>query len=492
MADNPTLQAIMKAMGTAWRSLRLYPRNSPMPLAASKAVCEAVEEYLQAEPSLRLEVVRGGFILRGLDGLLTAPGVADVADALASHGIGEVHFVAPPTPDGIITLLSSAQLQHHELQALGGMQKVLSEADIDEIRLVAVVLQKVEVPPEIPEDEADRFFAELAADAARLAVWLRSLLAFDDEGLIEGITTLAHAASDLPTFGRTLATAFFELDQDGKDRLLESWISLEPVRDVAVAMLGNVSPVELVAALRGGQFGLNPLSLSYAITALPVPYDISSLTAEASEALRSSDATEPEIAFLLRLINLRKAGGREPDITDTTPALLYERAESAMTPEQFEAARTLVRSRPVMDAETIRVLIGLLDSAQDLRSYSRTLEALARAVPHLFELGDPDLAMSTLREFTRRVRESSHPWPELGERLTAALDVACGAASTGALLALSVENPHAVEYAKELVTLGGDRAARGMAAAALASEEEHSMQFAESVLGRRLPELLAP
>jgi len=490
--ENPTLTKVMRTMGAAWRALRLYPATSAMPVAAAGAVAAIVGEYLEAEPSLKLDVVRDGFVLRGLEGVLTAPGVADIADALASHGIGELQFVEPPSPEDIIALLSAAQLQQQELQDQRGMQSALSAAGVLSIRVIPVVLQKVEAPPEIPEEEADRFFSELAADAMRLALWLRSLLAFDDEGLIEGLRTLADAAQDLPTFGMTLSDAFFELDQDAKDRLFEAFIELEPLREIAVATLENLSPLEVVSALRGGQFQKSPLALSYAITSLPVTYPVSELKTEVRDALRAADVPDSEVGFLERMIDLRSAGAPEPSLADAKPVYRAMVETSRLAPEQLAAARADGEARARLNVTSAGTLMVLLDAARDLRSYSRVLEALARAVPHLLEIGNPDLAMWVLREYTRRVQHSDKPWPELQDRLARAHEVSCGPESMSALLGLFSADPRAVEYAKELVTLGGDKAASSMATAALASEVEGGMEFAESVLGRRLPELLAP
>lgn len=492
MDQNPILTKVMRTLGAAWRALRLYPPTSAMPVAAAQAVSSALEEYLEAEPSLKLDVERDGFVLRGLDGVLTAPGVPDIADALASHGVGELQFVEPPSAEDIIALLSAAQLSQQELQERRGMQAALIGESVFSIRVIPLVLQKVEAPPEIPEDEADRFFAELAADAMRLALWLRSLLAFDDEGLIEGLSTLSAAAVDLPTFGMTLSDAFFELDQDAKDRLFEAYMELEPLREIAVATLENLSPLEIVSALRGGKFQASPLSLSYAITRLPAPFEVSELKTEARDALRAADVPDAEVAFLERMIDLRHAASPEPALVDAKGIYRAMLDTSRLTPEQLGAATSESEARARLNSTGAGTLMVLLDSAKDLRAYSRVLEALARAVPHLLEVGNPDLAMWVLREYTRRVQHADKPWPELQDRLARAHEVSCGAQSMAALLKLFSANGRAADYAKELVTLGGDKAASGMATTAIASEDEGSMEFAETVLGRRLPELLAP
>ena len=250
--------------------------------------------------------------------------------------------------------------------------------------------------------------------------------------------------------------------------------------------------VETVAVLRGGRYGETPLGLAYAITRLPVPYDPADLRSEAVQALKAADRPAAEVAFFERICDARRLGAAEPPLVGADPAFPAALAASALTDEQLGHVRERLTARRRLNATGVGTVMTLLGAAGDLRSYSRVLSALARAVPHLFEVGDPDLAMWVLREFTKRVESSDKPWPELEQRLTEAHEVACGTRSLAALLVLSSNNPQAVEYAKELVSLGGDNAARGMATAALASDDENAMEFAEAVLGRRLPELLAP
>jgi len=486
------LMNVMRGLGSAWRALRLYPASSPMTMEAAQRVCEAVDSYVQAEPSLKLDVVREGFILRGLDGVLSAPGVPDLTDALGAHGVGELHFVAPPTPNEVLVLLGAALLRPQELQERGGMQTVLSAEGVGAIKVVSVVLSKVETPPEIPEEEADKFLAELAADSARLAVWLRSLLASDDEGLTEGILTLATAAGDVSVFGKTLAEAFLELDGEDKDRLLEASIHLDGIRDVLVEMLANLSSVELTAAIRGGRYGHSLSGLSFALTALPVGERSNELAREVEDALRAADAGEPELQLLRQLIDTRRADGVPTPLVDADPLYRAMVDDARLHPDQFDAVISELDERRHIDGRTLTLMLRLLDTADDSTAYARMLDALARSVPHLLEIGDPQLALTVIREVSQRSVASDKPWPGLDALFARAMEEACGPASMSALLGMVCADASTVDYAKELVALGGEAASRSLASASIAAPMENSLECAEWVLGRRLPELLAP
>ena len=492
MEDNALLLAVMRSLGSAWRASRLYPPDSPMTAEAVQRICDAVEEYVQAEPSLKLDVVREGFILRGLDGVLSAPGVSDLTDALGEHGVGELHFLAPPSVEEVLVLLTAARQRPHELHEQGGMQVTLTKADVGSIRVVPLVLSKIETPPEIPEEEADKFLSELAADAGRLAVWLRSLLASDDEGLAEGIETLATAAGDVKVFGRTMAAAFLELETDETDRLLEISISLEPVRHISVEMLANLSSLELTAAIRGGRYGANTMALSFALTSLPIGDRSDELLRETVEALRAADAGKDEIRFLEQMMSVRRSSAPELALVEARREYRTMHEASRLTSDEIGSVQATATARRQLDAAGVTTVMHLLDAAGEFEPYTRVLGALARSVPHLMEAGDADLAMSVVRGLSERSLSSDKPWPGLDARFAQARDEACGMRSMAALLAMHPGDEHAVEHAKELVALGGEVAAEGLAGAAMESEAEDSMDFAEAVLGRRLPELLAP
>ena len=133
----------------------------------------------------------------------------------------------------------------------------------------------------------------------------------------------------------------------------------------------------------------------------------------------------------------------------------------------------------------------LLDLADDFGAFCRVVDALARTVPLLFEEGDPALAMDVIRRLARGDLAASKPWPELQAHMMRALEEACGARTMSAVLARFECGEQAVEYAKELVSLGGEKAALGLADAVMTSEDEATMSCAQEILGRRLPEILA-
>lgn len=486
------LTTVIRALGSAWRALKLYPAGSPMTYEVAAQACAAIEEYLQAEPSLRLDVVREGFILRGLDGVLVAPGVADLADALALHGIGEVHFTAPPEATEMLALLQAVDTLPLVSQEHGGVQAALNRANAGSIRVVAVQLAKVEAPPEIPEEEAEKFLQELAGDPDRLAQWLRSLLSADDEGLTEGILLLADAAGDVRVFGRTLALAFEELNADDRDRLLESSIHLEALNEVLAQMIANLSATELTAAIRGGRYGQNLLSISYALTAIPLGKRMDEVIGETEAALRAADVSEAEIGSLRQMIERRRAGEPELPLSDSQPYYRAALQAISLTDEQRSAVNADAASHTYLDEHDALVLLYVLDGCDNRVSYGAVLGAIARAVPRLFESGAHDLAIHVVSEIVRRSASTEKAWPGLDVQFASAVEVMSGGRSMHALLAAYATDPASAQTTKQLVALGGEHAARSIAAACIESDAEQGMELAEIVVGRRLAELLAP
>lgn len=491
MEEDGLLGTVVRNLGAAWRALRLYPPTSPLPLETAGGVCRAAEEYLHAEPNLRLSVAQEGFVFRGIDGVITAPGAPDIADALGAHGVAELHFVAPPMPEEVIAFLSAAQRLPQELRAEGGMQAVLNAAGVGALKVVAVSLQTTEALIEIPEEEADKFLAELAEDPERLASWLRGMLAYDDESLREGLRELGGAADDAETFGRSMGEAFLEQDPDGKDRLLEVSMEMEDVRDIALGMLANLTESDITAAIRGGRYGANAMSVSWALTRLPMGPRTAALEQEMRDALRAADHPETGIAFLDRMIAARRSGSREPGLAETRPLYRSVVEASRLGPEHLAAARAGATARRRLDRQTVATVLGLLDAADTFPAFCSVLSAVAASVPHLIETGDADLALEVAKDLSLRGVDSMKPWPDLDARLAQAMDTACGRRSMTALLAMFASGERAAEHAREFVALGGERAARALADAAMDSEEEAAMPCAEVVLGKQLPELLA-
>lgn len=492
MEENATLGLVVRNLGAAWRAARLYPPSSPMPLEAAQTVCASIEEYLQAEPSLQLGVVRGGFILRGLDGVIAGPGVPELAEALVSHGVAEVHFVAPPEPPDVITLLTAANEFPHELNDTGGVQGALNRGGVETIRVIAIVLTKIEAPPEIPEEEAERFLRELAGDPERLAVWLRSLLTSDDEGLIEGLRLLADASGDVRLFGRSMAGAFLELDTVEKDRMLELAMELDAVADIGAEMIASLSTVELTAALRGGSYGENLSSLSYALTKLPAGDRGEELWIETRAALAAADTDQAQLAFLDRMVAVRRSASPEPPLSESHPELAAALRATVVPPEGMSALRQAVAAKCWLDGAGVDKLFALLDTAEDFVALDRVLTALSAAVPHMLEVGELDLAMGIVEGIGDRATTVDQPWPGIEGAFSRATEAACGERSMSALVGISGIDSRATECAKDLVTSCGEYAARDLASVSLSSEADNAMAFAVDVLGRRLPELLAP
>ncbi len=489
--DNALLGSVIRTLGAAWRAQRLYPPSSPLPLEAAEAACKAVDEYLQLEPTLRLVVAREGFTIRGLEELFAAPGIPELVDALGTHGIAELHFVAPPMGEEVVAFLVAAALPPVELRTRGGMQAVLTEAGTGAVKVVAVALAASEAPIEIPEEDADKFLAELAGDPQRLAIWLRAMVTYDDEGLCEGLLELARVAKDLQAFGRSLAEAFLEQETDGKDRLLEVAIELEPVRHILIEMLANLTPSDITAAIRGGRYGENPMSVSWAVAGLPIGSRSEDLVQEMSAALGAADRPDAEVALMRRMVGVRRVASPEQPLVAAKPAYGQILEAAKLTPEHVRVSKSEVSSRRMLDLQAADTIVSLLDTSLDLELFTSVLVALARAVPHLLESGDPELALKVLNDLSGKAVGSAKDWPELNARVMQATQEACGPRSMEALVAAYASDEGAAEFAAQLVMLGGEAAARALADAAMSSPNDDAMRCAEAVLGRRLPELLA-
>ena len=85
------VEAVIRSLTTAAKTLRLYPPSSPIPTQAMQAATDALAGVLAAQPTLPLVVAREGFSFRGAP--VNTAGATDLANLLTSHGVAQVDFL---------------------------------------------------------------------------------------------------------------------------------------------------------------------------------------------------------------------------------------------------------------------------------------------------------------------------------------------------------------------------------------------------------------
>jgi hypothetical protein len=296
----------------------------------------------------------------------------------------------------------------------------------------------------------------------------------------------------VPQLIRTLAEAFMKQESEGKDALLG--LALEPgmVRELAGGMFGHLGSTDIASALCEGLFGGNMLSLSNALTNLPLQERLRQVYADVQSLLPQQGHSDKEASFLQHMMEIRARVEPEAALVDADTT--YRRVAAAVDVTEDEIAS--MRSQTTASAEKsassgVKIMLALLDQQQDFGLYAEGVDHLAAMVPRLVENSDIDLALVVVGELAARDSRAVQPWPELSGRLRQALSAALGRETMGALVAAAIQDPSRVATVREFLRFADESAIRALAEEAIAHKRE-GLEVASAVLGRRLVDLLVP
>lgn len=490
------VEATVRGIATAARSLRLYPPTSPIPRQSVDAAFQALSAVLGSQPSLTLDVAREGFTCRGTALAASIGGGSELADMLRSHGVQQVLFLPGCGVDELLAFLGVVMHAPESIRAQGGVTSALATAGAAGIRVVTVSLTvagQMEEPAE--GEDVDEFFRDLATDPDKLTTWLAAAAAGGDpRTLAEGLEELERAAGDeRERFLATLALAFQRQETDSKDVLLTIGMDDLGGREVVGGMIDRLPSTEVSASLTGGLYGKNMLSLSTALTNLPMGGRLDEIIAEVRASLETEGHGSREVEFLDHMVAVRNDPRPEAALvsSDATYAQVAQAARVAA--EAVDATRTEVaQSVAHTAAHSVPTMLALLDQQRDFNLYVKSLDALAGIVPRLVRENELQTAVSVLGEIAERENRTSQPWPELTQRLRAAMAAATGRATMSTLVdALSADPDTVSAYAHRILQVADDAGKTAFVEETLARKDDRALALAESLLGRRMIDLLA-
>lgn len=491
--DKQDLEAVIRGIASAGKALRLYPPTSPIPRQSVEAAAAALDTFLGDHPALSLTVARQGFTWRGETIGAGLPGVTDLADMLRDHGVATIDFIPGCNGDELIGLLTVIMQDRASVVAQGGMTTMLAGAGIDSIRASEVQLTVIEdVGPAIGED-IDEFLRELALDPDKLAAWMAAASAGDPAAFGEGLGELAAAVGPegMERLLETMASAFLKQNPDGKDALMGLALSGGSVRTITGGMFGNLGDGDIASSLTGGVFAKNMLSLSNALTGLPLEERIASIKAQVQDQLASGGHHEKEVAYLDHMVDVRQRDVPEQPLTETGDTYHNIARETELSDDEVESLRAYTQAgRDGASAASVNTILALLDQQQDFELYCRTADALGALVPRLIETGELAMAHKVLGELTAREGRSIQPWPELSGRLQQAITAAVSPQSMASLIGAVISNPESLPQARDIARIAGEAAGPAMIEQAMALKEE-GVAAAEQIVGRRIVDLLA-
>jgi len=485
------VDTVVRSLATAVKTLRLYPPSSPIPRQTAAAAADALAGFFVSEPVLALAIAREGFSYAGVQ--VNAPGSIELADMLTSHSIAEVDITPGASATDLIAFLGVILQEPEVVRTAGGPGAALAAAGVETVRVSDVALTVVEADTLGDTEDLDEFLRELAADPDKLALWLASATSGDPAALAEGLAELASivGAPGYDGLINSLASAFLQQHQDGRDVLLRLAVKSDDAAGIMESVLGNLGNADIAGSLAGGLFGKNMLSMSSMLAGLPLGNRVSEILADVKPLLATIGHTQHELTYLEHMIEVREQTAPEVPLAEQRPDYAKVAAIAEVKPEEYERARGEVQSSMArMNATSVATMLQLLDQQSDFSLYCKTLDGLASIMPALFEMRDLALADKVLVELAAREARTDQPWPELTACLRDAIAKATGPRSMSALLHAIADDPALAPIARDVMRRAGHAGQLSFVREAVGMRDADGLRIAEEVLGRRMIDLL--
>jgi len=487
------LDSVVRVLASAGKALRLYPPSSPIPRQSVQVAEDTLAEYFRdGDAIISLTVAREGFTLFGEPVGASITGARELADELRNHAVAELDITPGCSADELLAFLAVTIKSPEEVHAAGGLATMLVAAGVDSIRVVDVRLTVVEQVGPAQDQDVDEFLRSLAQDPEKLASWFAAASAGDPATFEEGLMELVRVCgpSGFEDLMQSLSSAFGAQGSEGKDALLGLAMDAGPTRDLTGAMFAHLPSTDIAGSILSGTFGKNMLSLSSALTHLPLERVTAQVRAEVQAMLPTSGHSSKEADFLEHMIEVREKSDPEPSLVDADTTYRSVIAAAHLSAESIATARDAVAaSQGALTSAGVHTMLKLLDQQKDFELYCAGADNLASMVPRLIEQGDLDLASTVLTELSNRAAYNVGPWPELTGRLRDALGVAAGPRAMAALMRAVAADRTLVPVARQIVRHAGDAGPPALVAEAITLKAD-GLAIAEELVGRRVIDLL--
>ena len=379
------------------------------------------------------------------------------------------------------------------MRTAGGVACELAATGATHVSVVEVQLTVLDETPLEAHMDSDEFLRSLVLDPEQMSAWFAGAATADPAAFEEGLMELLRVSgpSGFMRLLESLAAAFIAQSPEAKDVLLGLSLDDGPTRDLTAGVFSLLSPGDIATSVLEGDFGRNMLSLSTALTRLPLERVTEEVRAEVQALLPSAGHSEDEAQFLSHMIEMREAAEPEPTLTEADGIYRAVVEAATVADETVDDAReSVLDSQRSANATTVRTMLSLLDQDEDFDLYCQSMDSLAEMVPGLIEDKEIDLACTVLLELTRREAVEIGPWPDLSSRVAEALEAASGTRSMGSLVRAVVDDPLLTPAARAFLRLAGPGAPALLVSAAIELKDA-GLDVAAQMLDRRFGEILA-
>jgi hypothetical protein len=457
-------------------------------------VVKALNDVFSAgvEP-LAVAVAREGFSSDGEPVGLGIPGGDVLGDELRTHGISQLKFSADVTPDDIMSMVLLLSTPPEEIRLVGGFGSQLSAKGVQGIAVteVQLVIMDTATPDGIvgsglgnaaPLDAETA--EELANDPVKLGAWLAQAALGGATGLQGSVNQLVDQVGPQGQEGLagTFATSFSDQPAETRDALLGLSMQVGPFRDLMGEMFRRQDANDIASSILGGIYGKNMLSLSKALTSLPLERLDEAVKAQIHAMLPSAGKSPDEAQFLDHMVEVRRRTDPEPSLAASDQTYLAVATAAAIKPDVMEAARRAVEaSGEAINAAGVRTMFTLLDQQTNPEQLRVSAKSLTQMVTRLLIHKQLPLAEYVVAELAER--SDRIPSAEL-------LPSAATAEALASLIELVIADPANFEAAERLMQTFGSSAEPTFVAAAISHKAE-GIKIAERLFGKRMLEPLA-
>lgn len=487
------LANVVRSLASAAKAIRLYPASSPIPRQNVAAASEMLRAWFDTgAPVAAFAVSRDGLVPRGVPGASALTGSLELAEALRDHGVAELTLLPGCTEDDLVIALTLIVSASDALREKGGLAVALASAGVETVRVAEVQLTVVEQRCRDHHEDAEVFIRGLVNDVGRLSSWLAAACGTDPAALEEGLSELERVAGSMgrDTLARSLAAAFARQSQPAKDAVLALGMESGPARGLIGEMLGSLSANEIAGAILGGALGKNMLSLSAALTRLPLERVSAEVRKEVRQLLPTAGHTAKEAEFLEHMLEVRSRTRPESALVDRAPEYRAIAEAARLDDRTLDSARAAAREgSSSVRASSVRAMLLILDQQQDFDLYRSSVQTLSSLVPRLIEQGDLALALRVVEAFADHEAAASRPWPLLSSVLEEARRAAAGPDAMRPLLRMAFEDAETIALAREFIRVAGEQAVLALTTEAIALKQQ-GLKVAELLLGRRIVDAL--
>lgn len=493
-SDLQGAEEVVRALAAASRALRLYPSTSSIPQQSVEVASDALQAFFAGgHASLVLAVERDCLSWLGDPLTAAAFGQGGFVDELRDHGVAEMELLPGCDSAQLLALLDTVSKDPSALEETGGIEAALASAGVHGVRLGMLRLTRSDHLAAAPGEDVDEFLRSVANDPDKLTAWLAAAAEGDPRSLEEGLIELVRAAGPdgNDAFVETLSKAFLAQSPDGKDAILSLSMEQGPIRELTGGVFRTLSSGDIAGAVLGGSLGKNMLSLSSALTTLPLDQVTDEVRQEVQAMLPTSGHSAKEASFLEHMLEVRRRIDPEQPLVDADATYRAAAQAATLSDELIAKAREAVsRSGSSVSAASVRTMLALLDQQSDYNLYCSSLDAIARVTTRLLDQGQLDLAAQTLADLNGRARSYAGPWADLPDKLRATIAAAAGPSSMGGLVRTATERPEMLDAAREIVAYSSDLLSPALVAEAI-SLGAPGIETAEKLVGRQVCDHLA-